>query len=144
MKERTRMGHCERKRERVKEKEREKKRKKEDQDAKGKKQRRCFIYSFCVGWKWKELSGVKWEWHTTIVDDEWEVVCDDEHARVCVCMCEREREREHVRVNEECKGLFVNANAWWQKYFHLLSFRVLSCCSNYDLEKICLFECKEK
>ena len=32
--------------------------------------------------------------------------------RVCVCMCEREREREHVRVNEECKGLFVNANAW--------------------------------
>ena len=36
MKERTRMGHCERKRERVKEKEREKKRKKEDQDTKGK------------------------------------------------------------------------------------------------------------
>ena len=26
---------------------------------------------------------------------------------MCVCMCEREREREHVRVNEECKGLFV-------------------------------------
>ena len=107
------MGHCERKRERVKEKEkeREKKKKKEDQYTKGKNNGGVsFIRSVLVE---SERSSQELNESGTLLllttNERWCVMMS---MRVCVCMCEREREREHVRVNEECKGLFVNANAW--------------------------------
>ena len=105
------MGHCERKRERVKEKEREKKRKKEDQDTKGKNNGGVsFIRSVLVE---SERSSQELNESGTLLllttNERWCVMMS---MRACVCACVREKEREHVRVNEECKGLFVNANAW--------------------------------
>ena len=84
MKERTRMGHCERKRERVKEKEREKKRKKEDQDTKGKNNRGVsFIRSVLVE---SERSSQELNESGTLLllttNERWCVMLS---MRVCVC-----------------------------------------------------------